>query len=156
MVSLYASNYFMLISHSAIIRRLVATGKDTPRNITILIGPHDKNKDLIQKLQHESRMEILLGAPPGSPAYALAHSLKMDENCPPWTPREASAEETGELQEIKELQDRIRAHMGSRSMKDLKTSDMQAVLTSFGASWTEMMPRYQSAINAMDQGVRAD
>lgn len=86
----------------------------------------------------------------------MTKGLKVDENCPPWTPRPASAEEEVELQKIREMQETILSHMGSRSMSSITSKDMQHVLIkNFGAGWCDALATYQTAINAMDQGVRA-
>jgi hypothetical protein len=86
----------------------------------------------------------------------MAAQLKLDENCPLWTPREASAGEEAELRNIRDMQGHIRRHMGSRSMSSITTQDMQTVLTAnFAATWSQELPYYQYAVNSMDQGVRA-
>ena len=139
--------------NSAPIRRLVITGKDTPENITKFVGRNDQ--DQIEKTHQDVRMEILLRPPPGSPNWAMAKNLKVDENRPAWTPRPASTEEEAELKKIRDMQEVIRCHMGSRSMNSITSKDMQDVLTqNFGNSWVDALATYQSAINAMDQGVR--
>jgi hypothetical protein len=85
----------------------------------------------------------------------MAKSMELDENCPPWTPREASAVEEAEIKRIRDMQGLIRRHMGSRSMSSINARDMQAILTkNLGSSWVEAVPYYQNAVNAMDQGVR--
>jgi hypothetical protein len=100
------------------------------------------------------RIEILLNSPPGSPNYARAAQLRLDENCPPWTPREALAAEEAELRKISNMQGHIRRHMGSRNMSSISSRDMQVILTAnFAATWSQELPYYQYAVNAMDQGV---
>jgi hypothetical protein len=137
------------------IRRLVITGKDTPENITILLGPNDK--DSISRIHKDIRLEVLLRPPKGSPMYALTAMQKLDENCPAWSPRQASATEEEDVRKIKDMQERILRYMGSRSMDSITSQDMSKILVqSFGRGWDDALPIYQNAINAMDQGVRAD
>lgn len=108
----------------------------------------------MKKSYKEARMAILIGSPPGSPNYAIAALDKAGTNCPPWTPREASVEEQQELKKTRDMQDLIRRHMGSRSMRSVNSDDMQAILVdNFGARWSEELQYYQDAINSMDQGV---
>ena len=88
--------------------------------------------------------------------YAMARKLKLDENCPPWTPREPSATEKEQLSKVRAMQELIRRHMGSRSMSTINTNDMKEILekkSSIGV--VEALPIYLDAINAMDQGVPA-
>jgi hypothetical protein len=139
---------------SAPIRRLVVTGKDTPENIMKLVGPNDK--DAVEQIHKDTRIEVLLRPPQGSPMYAVAAFGKLDENCPPWTPRGASAAEDEEVTKIKDMQELIRRHMGSRSMSSINSRDMRDILVNnFGGGWSDALPRYQHAVNAMDQGVPA-
>lgn len=85
---------------------------------------------------------------------AMAAHTKSGEPSRPWTPREASAEEMAVLKEIRDMQDVIRGHMGSRSLRTISTKDMQEILVNnFGANWSVALATYQTAINAMDQGV---
>lgn len=136
------------------IRRLVITGKDTPENFAKLLGLNEK--DVVAEAQRDVRMEVLLQPPRGSPSYAMARQLKLDENCPPWTPREASATEKERLNKVRAMQELIRRHMGTRSVSTINTNDMRDILVkNFGAGWTEALSVYQNAINAMDQGVPA-
>lgn len=86
----------------------------------------------------------------------MSHNLNLDADCPAWMPREASAEEASEINEIKRMQDIIRDHMTSqgRGMNNISTKDMQEILTkNFGNRWFEALGNYQQALNSMDQGV---
>ncbi|CZT49523.1 uncharacterized protein RSE6_10384 [Rhynchosporium secalis] len=135
------------------IRRLVVTGKDTPENFRKLLGWNDK--DAIKSTHQSSRNEILLKPPHGSPNWAMAKSLKLDDNCPPWTPLPASMEEEKQVQDIRDMQELIRHQMGSRSMSTITSQDMQDVLVqNFASAWSAKLQTYQDAVNAMDQGVR--
>lgn len=141
--------------YRAPIRRLVVTGKDSPENIAKFLGRGGREE--IERTHREIRIEVLLRPPPGSPMYVVATSLNLDENCPAWTPRAASAAEQAEVRKIRDMQGLIRSHMGSRSMSSITTRDMQAILTAnFADTWVDEFPYYQTAINAMDQGVRVD
>jgi hypothetical protein len=50
------------------------------------------------------------------------------------------------------MQDLIRRQLGGR--KEPTSKDMQCILQSFGAEWSEKLAVYQTAVNAMDQGVK--
>ncbi|KAK6065110.1 hypothetical protein SCUP515_11417 [Seiridium cupressi] len=135
------------------VRRLVVTGKDTPENFALLFG--HGNKGVVESTAKECRLEVLLRPPPGSPMYAMTTSLKLDENCPSWTPRPASPEEAKEVEEIRSMQDIIRKHMGPRGLKNIGTGDMQQILVkNFSDRWSEVIGVYQNAVNSLDQGVR--
>jgi hypothetical protein len=75
------------------IRRLVLTGKDTPENLELLLGPIWKSQE---KYWGEARIEILLDPPHGSPAWALGKGL--DDGTPAPTPRTANSEESTKIQ----------------------------------------------------------
>lgn len=99
-------------------------------------------------------MEILLNPPPGSPMYTMSAMLNSKEPPLASTPRAASPEELAELQQIRDMQDLIRRHMGSRDMSTISSQDMGDILTeNFAADWSEKLLIYQIAANAMDQGV---
>ncbi|OTA69988.1 hypothetical protein K449DRAFT_437 [Hypoxylon sp. EC38] len=134
------------------LRRLVVTGKDVPENLTLLFG---QDKDGFSPTHTAIRHEILLRPPPGSPMDVMARSMKFDQNCPPWTPREASEEEVKEIESIRAMQETIRRHMGSRGVEDVTSNDMRAILVNnFGNRWAEMLQTYTTALNSMDRGVR--
>ncbi|KAL2071196.1 hypothetical protein VTL71DRAFT_12431 [Oculimacula yallundae] len=135
------------------IRRLVVTGKDTPKNLRKLLGWNDK--DMIKSTHQTARNQVLLKPPPGSPAWAMAKSRKLDENCPSWTPRPASAEEEKEIKNIRDMQELIKRHMGPRSMGTITSMDMKEVLEkNFVGECIDKLQTYYDALNAMDQGVR--
>lgn len=128
------------------------TGKDTLENIQTLVGINEQ--DIIEELHHEVRLQILLGAPKGSPMYAYALMEGLDESCPPWTPRKASAEEEKEVEEIRKIQKLVKEYAGGGRARDLSHNETTDILKkSFGDRWAEMVPRYQVAVNTMDQGV---
>ena len=56
--------------------------------------------------------------PRGSPTYAASVSDKLDENCPPWTPRAASVaeEEEEELRKVRDSQNINLRHMDPRNL----------------------------------------
>ncbi|TAQ86742.1 hypothetical protein B7494_g4946 [Chlorociboria aeruginascens] len=129
------------------------TGKDTPENIATLLGSNEKK--LVQQIHQDARIEVLLRPPPGSPMYAMSKSCQLDQNFPPsqWTPREASPEEEKELKKIREMQETIRRHMGSRGVKDITSQDMTDILgKNSGANLDEALQRYMNAVNTMDRG----
>lgn len=133
------------------IRRLVATGKDSPENFRKLLGWN--GKDEIKATHQRVRREVLLRPPRGSPSWKLAQGLQLDENCPEWTPRPASAAEEKEIQEIRDMQELIKRHMGSRSISTIDVKDMQEVLVkNFASELSVKMQTYHEAVNAMDQG----
>lgn len=130
-------------------RRLILAGKDTPENMELFYGPHWRAG--MGKEHQESRMEILLNPPRGSPSYAM--NKWLDEGAPARSPRPATEDEKTKIQKIKEIQEKVRQRVGAG--KQPSGSDMQAILKSFGAEWGTMMPLYTLAVNTMDQGVQA-
>lgn len=134
------------------VRRLIITGKDTPSNLAKFFGRNDSEE--IEETHKQTRIEVLLNAPPGSPDWALAKSSKYDEGCPAWTPRLATAEEEAAIKDIRDMQEVIKRHMGDREMKDITTKDMMDVLAKSGTGWLQSSQLYTVALNAMDQGVQ--
>lgn len=132
-------------------------GKDTPENLTLFFGSSSKAKDEVKQRQKETRIDIFIVAPPGSPRYWVDSWLKLEDNCPSstWTPREASAEEEKQVAEVRDMQEKIRQHMGSRGMDNTVTrKDMADILVAnFGSRWEEMIGVCKDALGAMDQGV---
>ena len=134
------------------IRRLVVTGKDTPGNLSLIFGQSPTRE--IKKTQKDQRMEALLRPPPGSPDHAMSSNLQLDVDCPPWTPREPSPEEDLEVTKIRNMQALITSHMGAQGVKKITSADMQQILVNnFGSQWVGALGVYQTALNAMDQGV---
>lgn len=128
------------------------TGNDTPKNIILLLGRDDTKE--IRKTIKDQRLEALLRPPPGSPDYVMATGLKLDVDCPPWTPRAPSPEEEVEVTKIRNMQHLITSHMGARGVQSITPADMQQILVSnFGAEWVGALGVYQTALSAMDQGV---
>lgn len=112
---------------------------------------------MVERIHKDERIGVLLRPPPGSPMYASAKLYKLDENCPAWSPREPSAAEEEQVRKIRDMQGRIRQYMGSRSMSSINSNDMREILVqNFGAGWSEALPYYQHAVNAMDQEVPVD
>ena len=96
------------------------------------------------------RKEVLLRSPRGSPSFTMNKAL--DEGAPAeWTPRPADEKEEAEVQEIREMQELVRRHLGER--KEININDMSAILGGFGNRWADKLQVYQDAINTMDQGV---
>lgn len=112
-----------------------------------MLGPDWKDE---KKTLEEQRLLALLAPPRGSPFFAVTAS--HDRGAPATTLRPAEPAEDRKLKTVRELQAKISQHLGCR--KNPSGADMQAVLSSYGAGWGEMVPLYQIAINATDQGVR--
>ncbi|KAI1211881.1 uncharacterized protein F4807DRAFT_416713 [Annulohypoxylon truncatum] len=135
------------------IRRLVLTGKDTPENFSLFFG---QNKtDAVTKTHKDNRLEALLEPPKGSPMDVMARARKFDENCPPRNVRRPSHAEAGEIKKIRDMQETIRQHMGSRGVEDVSSNDMRDILiNNFGNRWVEGLEIYNHALNSMDRNVR--
>jgi hypothetical protein len=130
------------------IRRLIVTGKDTPQNMTLLLGPNWKNT--ILKTYEEARLEVLINPPPGSPSYVI--NFFHDKTTPWFSPRPATAAENERLQNVLEMQNLIRQCLGPR--KEPTSHDMMTILSRFGSKWDRALSDYQLAISTMDQGVQ--
>ena len=102
------------------------------------------------------RLEVLLQPPRGSPMHVSNRGLNLDRDCPPssWAPRPASAAEQRQVQEVRDMQAAIKRHLGARGTADISPADMQQVLLqTHGDRWAEGVKVYQTALNALDQGV---
>ncbi|KAK2050621.1 hypothetical protein LZ31DRAFT_547905 [Colletotrichum somersetense] len=129
------------------LRRLVITGQDSPENMKLLFGPSSL---VNMKEEHENaRIEVLLDPPRGSPSYNL--SKFMDDPSLTRSVRPPTEAEKQKLQEVREMQQRIRQKVGAGNTPS--SGDMKSILSSFGPDWPEKLPLYMSAANTMDQGV---
>ncbi|KAI9926370.1 hypothetical protein ASPWEDRAFT_176660 [Aspergillus wentii DTO 134E9] len=131
------------------VRRLIITGKDTIGNFQLLMGPQWRK--IAGSMREEQRLDVLLRPQPGSPSYALHH--QYDEDTPTWSPTPATTAENEKVQEIREMQDFIVSRVGPGKQPD--KDEMRGILTAFGANWAEKLGVYQTALNALDQGVHA-
>lgn len=113
-------------------------------------------EEIVKQIHKEARMEVLLRAPPGSPLYCAANLDKLYEPSLVWAPRAPSPfEETG-LATIRNMQDCIRRHLGSRDIRSIQATDSGQILAGFsgnGCSPASDLPIYNLALNAMDHGI---
>lgn len=128
-------------------RVLVVTGQDSPENLELLFGPnwHKDGK------HEETRLDVLLNAPPGSPSYKLDHThfhdnLKVLDR----SPRPATDTEQRKIAQVREMQEAIRQRVGAG--RQPSKQDMIAILTGFGSNGLEKTQIYTLAVNTMDQG----
>ncbi|KAL8656038.1 MAG: hypothetical protein Q9210_000526 [Variospora velana] len=130
------------------IRRLLITGTDTPANYTTLLGPlwNIKAADAIK----QTRVEVLLCPPPGSPAYTA--SMHMDAGAPRYAPRGPSTEEEAELNEVRNMQQRLSEQMGGRSGSDVESSDIKEIIMGMGGDWDQNLGALEVAVNNTVQG----
>ncbi|KAI4150658.1 MAG: hypothetical protein LQ341_001059, partial [Variospora aurantia] len=130
------------------IRRLIITGADTPANYTTLLGPlwNIKAADTIK----QTRIEVLLCPPPGSPAHTA--SMHMDADAPRYAPRGPSAEEEAELNEVRNMQQRLSEQMGVRSGGDVESSDIKEMIMRMGGDWDTNLGALEVAVNNTVQG----
>ena len=86
------------------IRRLIATGSDSPENYAILLGPgwEQQAADIIA----QTRLEVLLCPQPESASHIVAGVF--DEGSPYWTPRGPNAREIEQMNRIRNLSRAIR------------------------------------------------
>ncbi|KAL1961753.1 hypothetical protein VTN77DRAFT_1079 [Rasamsonia byssochlamydoides] len=132
------------------IRRLIITGRDTPQNIALFLGPNWKGT--AAKTYEENRLGILLDPPPGSHSYTF--NYLNDRGAPFWSPRPATDSENKKIQKIREMQREIEEYLGTH--KELTSDDMIAILyrECSGADRQDKMRVYQLAINTMDLGMQ--
>ncbi|KAK7980080.1 hypothetical protein PG989_012537 [Apiospora arundinis] len=83
--------------------RLIVTGQDTPENLELFFGKASKT-GWVKDNQALFRLEALIGPVPGSLRHCIDTAMGYHDGCPGWTPRPASAIETWQLQEIRDLQ----------------------------------------------------
>lgn len=113
----------------------------------LLFGPQWESH--IKQDHEAARIECLLDPPPGSPVYVL--NAPMNDSSLVRSPRPATEAEQQKVREVREMQALIRRRIGVG--KSPSSSDMQAILTTFGADWSTRLPTYSLAANTMDQGV---
>lgn len=138
-----------LTRNSKPLRSLIYVGKDTPENMKALFGPDWRAS--IGKNYDETRLDVLLDPPRGSPSYALHQWLSPDGRHER-SPRPATDAEQQVIGKVRAMQDAVRRRIGAG--KSPSTADMQAILSSYGSDWTSHLQTYMLAINTMDQGVR--
>ncbi|XXH00076.1 hypothetical protein Hte_006418 [Hypoxylon texense] len=128
-------------SLSRLLRWLVLTGKDTPENLSLFFG-----RDEVIKRDHKTtRLGVLLRLD-----YMVVRA-KVDENCPPWTPCEPSAEEIKEVEEIRAMQDLIRS-LGARDVMAISPHGIRDILMkNLGDEWSTKDKYFRLAIRLMDQ-----
>lgn len=127
------------------IRRLIVTGEDNPDNFTTLLGPLWESVESIK----ETRIELLLRPPPGSPSYV--YSEHLDAGSPPWTPRSPNAEEEAELGKINDMKSKVAKQLGDR--KYLNKTDLRELILGMGDNWVEGLPALEAVTNSTNQGV---
>ena len=128
-------------------RRLIITGEDTSANLALLLGPLWECKEGI--LIKQTRIEVLLCPPAGSPAYATSQHL--DHGCPRRTPRAPDEEEQEELVKVHDMKAAIAKQTGGR--KDVTSNDIRQVLIGMGRDWSIHLPTFELAMNTTDQDV---
>ena len=115
--------------------------------MTSLLGPlwEIKAKEVIK----ETRIEVLLCPPPGSPNYKASEHL--DIGSPRWAPRAPNAEEEVELGKVRNMQQRVANQLGGR--KAVETEDIKDILMGMGENWADNLGALEAAMNGTDQGV---
>ncbi|KAK2014790.1 hypothetical protein LZ32DRAFT_690259 [Colletotrichum eremochloae] len=129
------------------LRRLVITGQDSPENMQRLFGPGSLST--MKELHEKARIEALLDPPRGSPNYVV--NASTDDPALARSVRPPTEAEQQKLQEVREMQQRIRQRVGAG--KSPTSDDLKSILTSFGPNWVAKSSVYTLAANAMDQGV---
>ena len=129
------------------IRRLILTGKDTAPNFETLFGPNWKQTE---NTRRESRLQVLLDPPPGSPCYLL--NVDSDKGfTQPRSVRPASEDEEEKLREVRNIQAEIAARIPAGS--EITSRDQQGLIGMLGSNWAQKLEAYQLALNTTDQGV---
>ncbi|KAK1658787.1 hypothetical protein BDP55DRAFT_637592 [Colletotrichum godetiae] len=131
-----------------LLRRLVITGKDTPENMQVLLGPTlVSNKNELERTQ----LEILLDTPGGFPMHEEAKfdDAGVDHLTRAVRPPSQTEQET--MKEVREIQRKSEQKIGVGCSPD--SGVMREILMTMGPNWPEKMHLYTLAINTMDQGV---
>lgn len=129
------------------VRRLIITGEDNSTNFPILLGPLWESRAI--GIIKETRKEVLLCPPPGSPGHKLAEHF--DVGSPRWAPRAPSAEEEVELGKVTEMKQRVAGQLGGK--KDVETKDIKDILMGMGGDWVNNLGALEAAVNSTDQRV---
>lgn len=114
-----------------------------------LFGPDWRRS--IGKDHHETRLDVLLDGPPGSPSYAFYPELRPDSRLER-SPRPATDAEQQVIGKAREIQDEFRRRVGVGKLP--LVTDRQAILSSLGPDWISHLQTYRLALNTMDQGIR--
>lgn len=123
--------------------------------MSLLLGPSKEN--IVAKIHRLTRLLILLQPPEGSAIHAQIALTKLDENCPDWTPREATEAEEMEVKKIRDIQGAIARHMGARKIGGISNSDTRAILGEcFGPEFVEKLENYELALKSMDRRASGD
>lgn len=115
-----------------------------------LFGPNWRRD--MTKAHEETRLEILLSPPHGSPSYAMNAATSSDLSSLARSPRPATDAEQQEITKVREIQEAVRQRVGAG--KAPSKDDMMAILMGFGPDWPSNLQTYMLAVNTMDQGVR--
>lgn len=110
-----------------------------------LFGPDWRSS--IGKNHDETRVEVLLDAPRGSPSHTMHQWLCPDSRLKR-SPRPATDAEHQMIGKVREMQDTIRRRIGAG--KSPSMADMQAILSSYGSDWPSHLQTYKIATNTMD------
>lgn len=114
-----------------------------------LFGPDWRNS--IGRNHNETRLDVLLDPPRGSPSYAKNQCLYPDGRLKR-SPRPATEAEQQVIGRAREMQHAVRLRIGTRNSPSM--ADMQAILSAYGPDWSPYLQTYSLAVNTMDQGVR--
>jgi hypothetical protein len=121
---------------------------------------HPTDREHIDEVHYDTRIEILLESPKGSYFYVFAKSHNVDDTCPEWAPRGASEDEEDELELIKDMQAIIKRYMAARNRKlnSIDNEDTEGILyTHFGMDDIDYYGRtYIAALNSLDFGYPSD
>ncbi|KAI1394263.1 uncharacterized protein F4822DRAFT_424741 [Hypoxylon trugodes] len=130
-----------------IVLRLTITGRDSPENFSLLFGQNDRKMVTLDSRLY--RYDVLQRPPPASYAYRSESAWGSGL---PYTPREPCTFEASEAATIRDMQERIRHHMGSR-LAEINCKDMEDILTSLGVNeskrWNIL---FAQAVRCMDVG----
>lgn len=76
----------------------------------------------------------------------------MDADAPRYAPRGPSAEEEAELNEVRNMQQRLSEQMGVRSGGDVESSDIKEMIMRMGGDWDTNLGALEVAVNNTVQG----
>lgn len=125
-------------------------------------GKHPTDEENIIDTHYGTRLEILLEPPKGSYFYVFPKSHNLDDDCPAWTPREASEEEESDLEWIAHMQTIIKHYMHAhkRKLSSIDNDDMIVILESVigiaGWDLEDEKKYYIAALNSLDMGYPGD
>jgi hypothetical protein len=134
------------------LRRLIITNNDTPRNLTLLLGPRFHSSVLVQSLYASTRVKTALIPPIGSTLYNFFYLL--DRGCPYRRPGPLSPVEHKTCSKVYAVLNFMKHKMGTLGQKvdEDEINEIIEVWAQEDKGEVEM-ELWKMAVECLDQGL---